>query len=60
MLMVTMVMFFAGFMMMGYGLTSDLSYTDAMQTLMGYGCIIMLAGLVGFIGTLIYENTQTI
>ncbi|WP_339304534.1 hypothetical protein NST33_18450 [Paenibacillus sp. FSL L8-0435] len=58
-LVTALVMFFGGFMMIGYGMTSDLSYTESMQTLMGYGAIIMLAGVICFVGTIICDNVQT-
>lgn len=59
-LIVTLIIFFAGFIMMGYGMTSELSYTETMQNVMGYGAVSMLIGLVGFISTLIVDNVKTI
>lgn len=60
MLVITMVIFFVGLIMMGYGMTSEMSYTETMQNVMGYGAIALLVGLVGFITTLIADNVKTV
>lgn len=55
----TLILFFVGLLTFGYGLTSEVSYTETMQTVMAYGCVTLLVGIFGFISTIVWDNTTT-